>query len=188
MLGALPALPAARQRRQRAITWRRGGADRLGRGAALRRRLRARRALVSDRPGRGDGAGADRAAAVAGRASGCWSASVVVAVAAVGDDLQHRVGEHDRAGGDRRRRRRRASTRWSPRSARRWARASASCCRSRRRATRSSTAPGYIPLAQDDPLRASCSTSPASWSSSRWCAFCRRWFADRLGPLPAFLP
>ena len=35
----------------------------------------------------------------------------------LGDDLQHRVGQHGGAGGDLDRARRRASTRWSPRSA-----------------------------------------------------------------------
>ena len=45
-----------------AITWEEAVADRLGRGAALRRRLRAGRALVPDRAGRGDGPGTHRPA------------------------------------------------------------------------------------------------------------------------------
>ena len=55
-----------------------GGADRLGRRAALRRRLRAGRAVVPDRPGRGRGPGPHRPAAGARRASDCsWPRSCV---------------------------------------------------------------------------------------------------------------
>ena len=100
-----------------------GGPDRLGNRPALRRRAGDGRAGVFDRAGRRAGARDHRVAAVA-RYAAADGALHRRRHPAVGGDVQHGLGEHDRAGRDRgcpgRRRATGASPRSAPRSARAW--------------------------------------------------------------------